>query len=138
MPEADFSVLCSRGASTPGIEVDRFTPEFLSYLAAADLSISMAGYNTCMNILAAGTPSLVLPFDQNKEQQSRAEKLTASGRLTLLKREDLEASRLAECMEKVIAGGRDSIRIGSVNLAGAENTARLLEECCSERIGVEP
>jgi predicted glycosyltransferase len=138
MPEADFSALCSRAASTSGIEVDRFTPEFPSYLAAADLSISMAGYNTCMNILAARTPSLVLPFDQNREQRTRTEKLAASGCLTLLKREDLEPSRLAACMEEVIGGGRGSSRSGSINLAGAENTARRLEDWCSERTGVEP
>ena len=135
MPEAEFSALRARAASTPGIKVDRFTTEFLSYLAAADLSISMAGYNTCMNILAAGTPSLVLPFGQNKEQRMRAEKLAALGGLTLLKKEEMEPSRLAARMEAIIDSGKIRSRVGSINLAGAEETARWLERWCSERKG---
>jgi predicted glycosyltransferase len=136
MSEAEFSALSSRAASTPGIKVDRFTTEFLSYLAAADLSISMAGYNTCMNILAAGTPSLVLPFAQNKEQRMRAEKLAALGGLTLLKKEELEPSRLATRMKAVIDGGKSRSRVRSINLAGAEGTASWLGRWCSERKGV--
>ena len=55
-----------------GVRVEPFWADFISLLAAADLSISMAGYNTCMNIVAAGVASLVWPFDQNREQRTRA------------------------------------------------------------------
>ena len=44
------------------ITIDRFTDHFPAWLAAADLSISMAGYNTCMNLVQAGIPALVYPF----------------------------------------------------------------------------
>lgn len=44
---------------TDRIWVSRFIPDFPAWLSAADLSVSMAGYNTCMNILAARVPSLV-------------------------------------------------------------------------------
>ena len=64
--------------------MDRFTNEFLSFLAAADLSISMAGYNTCMNVLAAGVTALVWPFGQNREQRLRGEKLAALEAVTLV------------------------------------------------------
>ncbi len=131
MPEADYSALSERAALVPGIQLARFTPEFLSFLAAADLSISMAGYNTCMNILAAGTPSLVLPFGQNREQRMRGEKLAALGGLTLLNKEDLKSSRLAARMEEVLDAGRNTSRI-RVNLDGAEQTARWLEDWCGQ------
>lgn len=126
MAEADFSALSDRAASVPGLQVTRFTPEFLSYLAAADLSISMAGYNTCMNILAAGVPALVFPFYQNREQRIRAEKLAALGGLTLLTKEDLEPSRLGVLMDEVLNAGKKPVR-GAINLDGAEETARWLE-----------
>ena len=61
------------------MKVSRFTSDFLSYLAAADLSVSMAGYNTCMNVLASRVPSLVWPFAQNREQRLRAEVLQDRG-----------------------------------------------------------
>jgi len=126
MAEANFSALSDRVASLPGVQLARFTADFLSYLAAADLSISMAGYNTCMNILAAGVPSLVFPFAQNREQRIRAEKLAALGGLNLLKEEDLESSRLATLMAEVLNSGIKPVRV-PINLDGARETARWIE-----------
>jgi predicted glycosyltransferase len=126
MSESHFLALADRVASLPGAQLERFTADFLSYLAAADLSISMAGYNTCMNILAAGVPSLVFPFAQNREQGIRAKKLADLGGLRLLKDEDLEPSRLATCMDSVLNAGRKPVRV-PVNLDGARETARWLE-----------
>ena len=110
----------------PGVQLKRFTTDFISYLAAADLSVSMAGYNTCMNILATGVPSLVLPFAQNREQRIRAEKLAALGALSLLQESDLEPSRLATLMAEVLNSGIRPVRV-PVNLDGARQTARWLE-----------
>ncbi len=56
------------------ITLRRFTKRFPDYLAAADLSVSLGGYNTTMNLLAANTRSLMLPFMQNREQNMRAER----------------------------------------------------------------
>ncbi|MFP4585689.1 MAG: glycosyltransferase family protein [Desulfococcaceae bacterium] len=104
------------------IAVERFTPDFLSWLAAADLSISMGGYNTTMNLLAARTPSLVWPFAQNREQRLRAERIARHGGLELLSDEDLEPARLAEKMAAVLdRRERPGIRL---DLDGAEATAR--------------
>jgi predicted glycosyltransferase len=136
MAEEDFSALEGKASAVPGVQLARFTNEFLSFLAAADLSVSMAGYNTCMNILAARVPSLVWPFGQNQEQRLRAQKLAALGGLTLLNQEDLEPLRLAVLMEKALKAGRDTVEF-SVNLAGAEVTARWLEQWCGQDEGNE-
>ncbi len=134
MAEEDFSALANKAASVPGVQLARFTTEFLSFLAAADLSISMAGYNTCMNILAARVPSLVWPFGQNREQRLRVQKLAPLGGITLLNQEDLEPSRLAVLIGKALKAGRDSVA-PPVNLAGAEETARWLEHWCGQEEG---
>jgi predicted glycosyltransferase len=126
MAEPHFTVLSDRVASLPGVQLERFTADFLSYLAAADLSISMAGYNTCMNILATGVPSLVFPFSQNREQRIRAAKLAALGGFSLLREEDLEPSRLATLIAEVLSSPIKPGRI-PVNLDGARETARWLE-----------
>ena len=107
------------------IKIDRFTPDFLSYLAAADLSVSMAGYNTCMNILAAQVPSLVWPFSQNREQRMRAERLSELKAMKVLEDKDLEPNRLASLMDNLLAGAF-SKQI-SIDLDGAENTAQWIE-----------
>jgi predicted glycosyltransferase len=123
LPEAEFRRL--EALSGPGVTIARFTPEFPAHLAAADLSVSMGGYNTTMNILAAGTPALVWPFAQNREQRMRAERLQALGALALLADADLDPGRLAGRMEAMLSG---AVRPkAALDLAGAENTARWVE-----------
>ena len=114
------------GYSNERIGVARFTPDFLSYLAAADLSVSMAGYNTCMNVLAAGVPALVWPFSQNREQRLRAERLAAAGSLKVLFEKDINPGRLAVLMEQTLSQPARSK--SPVDLNGAANTARWIEE----------
>jgi len=123
LPEGDFERL--KRAAGAGAAVARFTPEFLSYLAAADLSVSMAGYNTTMNLLAARVPALVWPFAQNREQRLRAERLEAMGALQLLRDADLEPSRLAALMDRLLERpGRPET---GLDLEGAQATARWID-----------
>ena len=123
LPAGDFERL--RRAVGDGGRVDRFTPDFMSYLAAADLSISMGGYNTTMNLLAARVPALVSPFGQNREQRLRAQRLQALGALRLLEDGELEPARLAALMERNLrAGARPD---PGVDLAGAAATAAWIE-----------
>jgi predicted glycosyltransferase len=108
------------------IRIFRFTADFLSYLSAADLSVSMAGYNTCMNIAAAQVPALVWPFPQNQEQGLRAGRLSQLGILRVLSNEDLQPQRLSAMMEQVL-----SLRSRSpvdIDLNGAKTTVRWLME----------
>jgi len=109
-----------------GLVVQRFTPRFLEYLSAADLSISLAGYNTCMNLLATGVPALVLPYSRQREQPMRVERLKPYLPLTVLSENDLEPERLAAAIE---SGLQIPPRLGPppVNLDGAAWTARCLE-----------
>jgi len=131
MEESDVASLAARSTFLPGVHVERFTGEFLSFLAAADLSISMAGYNTCMNLLAAEVPALVWPFAQNQEQRLRADRLAGLGALRVLNDGDLEPDRLAVLMEETMASGTGGRR-AVVNLDGAAETVRWLEAWCGE------
>lgn len=110
-----------------GLIVQRFTLRFLEYLSAADLSISLAGYNTCMNLLATGVPALVLPYTRQREQPLRVERLKPYLPLTVLSENDLEPERLVPLIE---SGLQLKPRHGPppVNLDGAARTARYLED----------
>jgi predicted glycosyltransferase len=102
------------------ITVSRFTPDLPAYLSAADLSVSMAGYNTCMNILAAQVSSLVWPFSQNREQRLRAERISEMGGMRILEDTDLVPDHLANLIDRILT---DGIRPGySVDLDGAVHT----------------
>ncbi len=106
--------------------VSRFTTDFLSYLGAADLSVSMAGYNTCMNILAAKTPAIVWPFSQNREQRHRADRLAHKAPFTVLTDGDLNPERLAFFIrERLLHKERPA---DMVNLQGSTNTAEWIKK----------
>ena len=104
------------------VQIERFTPDFLSYLAAADLSVSMGGYNTTMNILATGVPALVWPFPQNREQRLRAGRLAKEGVLRVIEGQDLRPDRLAGIMDQMLATSTRSV--SKIDLDGAANTAQ--------------
>jgi predicted glycosyltransferase len=112
------------------VQIEQFTPNFLSYLAAADLSVSMGGYNTTMNILASGVPALVWPFPQNREQRLRAGRLAKEGVLRVIEGEDLRPDRLAELMDEMLAS-RGCLP-GKFDLDGAVNTARWIGKINAE------
>jgi predicted glycosyltransferase len=104
------------------VSVSRFTADFLSHLAAADLSVSMAGYNTAMNILAARIPALVWPFAQNREQRLRARRLIGLGAaMRIIEEGDLVPDRLARLMAAAL-DRRDRPAV-PVDLDGAAGTA---------------
>jgi predicted glycosyltransferase len=106
------------------VTVSRFSKRFVDWLAAADLSISMAGYNTCMNTLAAGVPALMLPFEQNREQRRRVEKLSRRAPIGLLEHESLAAARLARAIRRQLALPRFST---DLDLNGAAGTLAYIE-----------
>ena len=108
-----------------GITIEKFTPDFMSYLTAADLSVSMGGYNTSMNILAANVPALIWPFTENQEQRLRAESLAQKAAVKVLADQDLVPHRLTGIMEQMISQADQGV--ARIDLDGAENTATWIE-----------
>jgi predicted glycosyltransferase len=124
-PYLDEPAYAALGAAQgPGLRVRRFAHDFLDYLTAADLSISMAGYNTCMDILAAQVPALVWPFAQNREQRLRAERLARLGAMEILETAELFAAPLSERIRRALAAVRPAFC--PVDLNGAAASARQL------------
>ena len=121
----DFDNL--RNMAPPKVQVDRFAADFVSFLAAADLSVSMGGYNTTMNILATRVPALLWPFSRNREQRLRAQRLADRGLLTIIEDADLQPDRLAALMAHQLANPiRPDVRI---DLDGTAKTVRAIENC---------
>ena len=108
-----------------GVQVVKFTADFISYLAAADLSVSMGGYNTTMNILATRVPALLWPFSQNREQRLRARRLADRGFLTVLQDADLQPDRLAVMIDQKLS--QSTRPAATINLDGAATTAACIQ-----------
>jgi len=122
MPDHDFEQLSA--TQNNGITVERFSNDFPAWLAAADLSISMGGYNTTMNLITAGCRALVYPFAQNHEQRMRAKRLEQRGHLQLLTDMDLHPAVLAEKITGILA---TAPRSAAIMLNGAPRTAEQLQ-----------
>lgn len=118
-----------RKRSQDNITIDRFTNRFTAWLEAADLSISMAGYNTCMNLVQAGIPALVYPFRQNREQRLRAERLGKKAPMMIVEETDLEPHLLAKKITEQLKTPRIA---ADIDLDGAKETAEQLEKWYEE------
>lgn len=127
-PYGDVDALEGLVAAADGrLSVQRFSHRFLPLLAAADLSVSMGGYNTCMNLLAAKVPrALIWPFGQNREQQLRVERLMDRAPFHLLGDEDLTGEGLAQRVALLL--DQPPAPTGGVRLDGAAVSARWLSD----------
>ena len=124
MEDAERDALAELAAGDPRVALEPFSMDFPSELAQADLSISMAGYNTCMDLLSTGVRAIVYPFPQNREQALRAGKLEELGLVRVLKKPSPDL--LADAVRDVLDRPAPSLR-ASVNLSGSHNTAAALE-----------
>ena len=123
LPEEVFGALAR--ALPEDVILERYRQEFPRMLRRCRVSLSQAGYNTVLDILAARARAVVVPFSSEREteQQLRAERLTACGVLELLPEAQLTAPRLAHAVERAI--NRDPRTI-SVDTGGALCSARLI------------
>ena len=119
MPEEEFESLSHRNKSN--IKVKRFTSRFLQYLSAADLSVSMGGYNTCMNILATGVSALIWPYPGDHEQVLRAARLSDLGAAAVVRDKDLQPKLMAGLIQQQLETIQSNAH--RIDLDGAVYTA---------------
>ena len=133
MPTEQFQDLQKRVAGRSHIILQRHTTQFLNLLRHADLSISLAGYNTCMDILSAGVRALVWPFTEheNGEQALRARKLEQLGYVSVLDPARLAPDYLAAEITRCLSLPARAPSI-ALDLQGAPRTAELLTALLSE------
>jgi predicted glycosyltransferase len=124
LPERDFATLV---ASRPdGVVIERFRRDFPALLRRCALSISQAGYNTTLDILASGTRAIVVPFAAGREteQALRAELLARRGALHVLPEAALTGERLAAAIEAAIEAPAPTMP--KLRRDGAECAARAI------------
>jgi predicted glycosyltransferase len=123
---ADDRAIVAAEAATQGIDILDFVKGFPEMLAAADLSISQAGYNTVADLLTAGCAAVVVPFAAvgETEQTERAAGLAANSLAVAVTEAELTAAKLSAA----IAGAlRLPKRPCGQTLPGAMRTARILK-----------
>lgn len=132
LPENEWHALHRMCAGARDVELVRSVPSMEREMRRAALSISQCGYNTAMDILNAGTPALVVPYFEGREdeQVNRAHRLQGLGVLRMLDPQTASAARLAEAM--VHMRGLPMTR-HALDLSGAQSTAGMVAGLLTER-----
>ncbi|MEX3008916.1 glycosyltransferase family protein [Hoeflea sp. TYP-13] len=110
------------------IETHEFIPDLYCALKKAKLSISLTGYNTIADIMAAGCRSIVAPQwnEKETEQLRRAQLLTDLGLVEMLHHDDKTPAALCAAINRVMnAPSPDWSRLKQ---DGAAATARILRQ----------
>lgn len=113
------------------VKVSRFHGDMPGLMHQADAVVSMAGYNSCLEILQSGTPAVLMPREHMRQEQSiRAHRLAELGLAQSVPAGD--ARLLRGAVETALASKRHPPV--SLNLDGL---ATLCEEI-GEMIGLRP
>ena len=128
--ESDFAAL--RQSAPANANVERARPDFPALLAGCALSISQAGYNTALDLLQAGRPALLVPFDAGNEteQALRAAALERAGLARVVKLAE-GPQALAAAIETALARGDPPAAM--VDLDGAAGTVAAIARLLASR-----
>jgi predicted glycosyltransferase len=104
----------------------------LSYIEAADLVVTMAGYNTTVEILRSSTPALLIPRrGPSAEQKTRVRLFKERGWIDAVDQDEV-------CADVLVGRIRDGLRRGRCDrtgpdLQGLDVAVRYLESLLAER-----
>ena len=130
LPAPEFAALT---ADLPaGVVVERYRPDLPQMLRRCRVSVSQAGYNTVLDILAAGAPAVLVPFAEEREteQTLRAQYLAARGAVTMVPPAALSPERLAAAIVRAAERRPAALQI---DMGGARRTALAIARMLSER-----
>ena len=126
---ADAEALASDLAARhgrPNLTVEPARPDYRALLAQAACSVSLAGYNTVLDLAACTTPAILVPFDEHGEQEQviRASRLAGRQGFAVMRVDGLTPEALHVAAETAATGPRRA----PLPLArdGAARAARLI------------
>jgi predicted glycosyltransferase len=122
---ADSDFIALQANAPAGVTVERFRGDFAALLLTCRVSVSQAGYNTVLDVLAARARAVLVPFAAGREteQPLRAERMAALGAIEMVRESELSVARLAAAIERAAARPAPSLVIDT---AGAARSAQLI------------
>jgi predicted glycosyltransferase len=108
-----------RAALLPNVQIIEFTDDLMSYLDAADVVVSMAGYNTTCEILSLNKRAVVVPRHKPSEEQLiRADRLAKRGLLAMVHPDRLSPALLMHAVRNQLAQPQAADPANSIDLNG--------------------
>lgn len=127
MPDERLRGLADLIPAGGAVRMTEFLADMASHVAAADVVVSMGGYNSVCELISLERPAIVVPrVDPRKEQLIRAELLSRRGLVEMIHPAELTPLALREGIDELLGGGQ---RRGSrLNLDGLSTVGNLFEE----------
>ena len=126
LPEASWQALRSLSRDGKKLRLVRYVGDLCGELSGAAASVSQAGYNTCLDVLRAGVPALLVPFAKGNENEQckRALRLQDLGVVKVIEETEqnpqLLATEIRHLLDRKFAKP-------ALDLNGAERSAQLIE-----------
>ena len=121
--EGHFDALRALCGDGP-FRIERFTSNFLAWMQHADLSISRAGYNTCMNVLETQVPAILVPSIAMDDQVFRAQELMGLGIAGVIHPDQISAGKMAKAIAEMLESSAPEHHL---SLDGAEQTRKFID-----------
>ena len=120
--------LVERAVRLPRLRLIRFATNMMSLIAGSDLVVTMGGYNSVVEALAAHRPMVIAPrVEPRREQVIRADMIQGLGLGRVVRLDRDGARSLGLAVERQLAAGPPSeLAWRAVDLGGAERVARHL------------
>jgi predicted glycosyltransferase len=134
MQSKEMRRLRTTAESAPDTSVLEFTNDMMSYLRAADLVISMAGYNSVTELMTLGKTAVLVPRTVPVgEQWMRATRLEKLGFFSVIHPDQLTPARLMSQVIKSLGEGNGANSVGmSVDMNALSNIGRFVSELLDE------
>jgi predicted glycosyltransferase len=126
-PFSGYQELANLASAISNLSVERFNPEMHSLLNAADVVVSMGGYNTMIEVAGLKKRAVIAPRQGSGEQAQRAARFAALGLVNLAPVENLETSQLVAAVRGSLSAPPPSFRLdlGGLSVVGHEIRAAL-------------
>ncbi len=112
--------ICRAARSRDDLRLIEFTDDLMSYMNAADIVISMAGYNTICELLTLGKRSIVVPrIRPVEEQRIRAERLAGFRAFRTILPDELTPRILESAIEEELQLAQSTIPVSTCIDLGA-------------------
>jgi predicted glycosyltransferase len=122
-----------RRAAAAGVAIRSFVPELAGWFSAVDALVCMGGYNTLVEALLRGTPTVCVPRTAPRsEQLIRARALERRGLLRVLEPARLDGASLREEVNSALAGSRRAIAAAARDALGFDGAAAAAESLLAE------
>jgi len=110
------------------VELQQFLPDLPHFMTTADLFIGRGGYNTLVDIVSAGCPSIIIPYETDmSDQLEHASLFARHGHVSILRERHLTPENLSRMIRQTLSSFPPKTTI-EIDLEGADRAAAYILE----------